>query len=207
MSGNFKLYCDMDGGLVDFVGGIIPYLNEKIWETEPALEATEEYRTAWAAAREEADGDLIEIRHLEKKKWLVSDEWRSEYPAIRNFMNLSAGEDREFWANLEWKPGGKELWDYIKVHEPDILSSPMGEPTGPGAMGKIDWGKREPGLEEERINLSSSKGEYGAAAAILIDDRDKYIEQFTEGGGTAIQHVESSRTIEELRELLFERYF
>jgi hypothetical protein len=206
MNGKFKLYCDMDGVLVDFVAGIVPYLNKKVYEPAPEG-ATAEYRDLHARARVEACFAPIRIAHLEKYKCVFNHDWVPRYPAIRRFMDISAGDDREFWANLEWMPGGKELWDYVKVYEPDILSAPMREPDGPGAMGKLDWVKRELGLEEARINLSSSKKEYGAPGAILIDDRDKYIEQFTEGGGTAVRHVEPTTTIEELRELLFERYF
>ncbi len=206
MSEKFKLYCDMDGVLVDFVGGIVPYLNKKVYEPAPEG-ATEEYRTLQSEARAEANNGPIGIEHLEKHKWLHSDEWVSKFPAVRRFMKVTAGEDREFWANLAWKPGGKELWNYIKVYNPDILSAPMGTPTGPGALGKRDWVKRELGLEGEKVNLSSSKERFGAPGAILIDDRDKYVEQFTKGGGTAVQHFETGRTFAELRELLFERYF
>ena len=206
MSKKFKLYCDMDGVLVDFVGGMIPYLNKKVYEPAPA-DASTEYRELQAKAREEAAFEPLDIRHLEKQKWLHSDEWVSKFPAVRRFMKVTAGEDREFWANLAWMPGGKELWNYIKVYNPDILSAPMGTPDGPGAQGKIDWVKRELGLEDEKINLSRSKEKYGAPGAILIDDRDKYVEQFTNGGGTAVQHFATETTVAELRELLFKRYF
>jgi hypothetical protein len=37
----------------------------------------------------------------------------------------SVGEnEKEFWTNLEWQPGGKELWGYIEQYKPNILSSP-----------------------------------------------------------------------------------
>jgi PAS domain-containing protein len=32
--------------------------------------------------------------------------------------------ERDFWANLPWQPGGQELWNYIKQYSPNILSAP-----------------------------------------------------------------------------------
>ena len=76
---NYKIYCDMDGVLVNFIKGYFELTGRDI---------TGQY-------------------HTDKRFWEPIDK---------------AGVD--FWVNLEWTPGGKELWNYIKKYNPELLSSP-----------------------------------------------------------------------------------
>ena len=66
--------------------------------------------------------------------------------------------------------------------------------------------KRELGLDEELVNLSDTKepfGTHNGKQGLLIDDRDKYINQFVSGGGIAIKHNpdDVDNTIKQLQEL------
>ncbi len=31
---------------------------------------------------------------------------------------------KQFWEELEWMPDGEQLWNYIKIYNPTLLSSP-----------------------------------------------------------------------------------
>jgi len=73
-----KIYCNMDGVLVDFIKGYFELTGKDI------------------------SGEF----HTDKKFWEPSDK---------------GGVD--FWTKLEWTPDGKELWDYIKKYNTELLSS------------------------------------------------------------------------------------
>ena len=110
----------------------------------------------------------------------------------------------DLWANLGWERGGKELWDYIKdIPGLEILSAPMAEGS---KVGKRIWVARELGFPVEKVNLSDSKEPYGVwngKQGLLIDDRDKYVNEFRAGGGIAIKHDPDNvaATIAQLKEL------
>ena len=40
------------------------------------------------------------------------------------FRESVGKNEKDFWANLPWQPGGEELWNYIKSSSPNILSAP-----------------------------------------------------------------------------------
>ena len=73
-------------------------------------------------------------------------------------------------------------------------------------IGKRIWVERELGLPVEKVNLSDSKEPYGVwngKQGLLIDDRDKYVNEFRAGGGIAIKHNpdDVDNTIRQLQEL------
>ena len=45
-----------------------------------------------------------------------------------------------FWIRLKWMPDGKQLWDYIKSYNPELLSAPSREESS--RIGKFTWVKR-----------------------------------------------------------------
>ena len=73
-------------------------------------------------------------------------------------------------------------------------------------IGKYAWARRELGLPVSKVNLSDTKepyGEWKGKQGLLIDDRDKYINEFIAGGGIAIKHDSNNvdNTIRQLKEL------
>jgi hypothetical protein len=95
----------------------------------------------------------------------------------------------DLWANLGWEKGGKQFWNYIKdIPGLEILSAPMAEGS---KVGKRIWVERELGLPASKVNLADSKkpyGEWNGKQGLLVDDRDKYVNEFRAGGGIAIKH-------------------
>lgn len=108
----YQIFCDMDGVLVDLVGGV----DDALWEDAPSC-ASENYIKAQKEARDKLKGANLEPKHLDK----TSDEFVKE---ARTFLYKVLMDNRRFWMNLEWLPGGKELWEYIKKYDPIILSKP-----------------------------------------------------------------------------------
>ena len=47
-------------------------------------------------------------------------------------------QTKDFWANLEWMPGGKRLWQFISRYDPYILSAYSGRDPA-SKNGKLKW--------------------------------------------------------------------
>lgn len=108
-----------------------------------------------------------------------------------------AGED--FWFNLEWMDDGKELFNYIKRHKPEILSAPSRHISS--RIGKYRWGKIN--IPGTKINLcySKYKWSYSDNNSLLIDDRKDIIDSWIEKGGFGILHINTKETIKQLKEI------
>jgi hypothetical protein len=105
----------------------------------------------------------------------------------------------KFWITLQWMPDGKQLWDYIKKYNPILLSAPSREESS--KLGKRVWVKRElPGVKLI-LKYASQKQEYASPTSILIDDRQKNIDQWEAAGGIGILHTSTPDTIKQLQQL------
>ena len=105
----------------------------------------------------------------------------------------------KFWITLQWMPDGKQLWDYIKKYNPILLSAPSREESS--KLGKRVWVKRElPGVKLI-LKYASQKQEYASPTSILIDDRQKNIDQWEAAGGIGILHTNTANTIKQLQQL------
>jgi len=106
---------------------------------------------------------------------------------------------RPFWANLEWMNDGKQLWSYIKKHNPKILSAPSREDSS--RVGKFDWVRRElPGVDLI-LRTMKHKKDFAEPNAILIDDNGDNIKNWVNAGGIGILHTSTANTIKQLKKL------
>jgi hypothetical protein len=104
----------------------------------------------------------------------------------------------DFWANMDWQPGGKELWNYIKKYNPTILSTPTRSKSSKD--GKTIWLDRELGKDIPRI-FEKDKYKYSEPETILIDDYEKKISDWIEkGDGIGVWHQNTDDTIKRLKE-------
>ena len=124
----------------------------------------------------------------------------------------SVGEnEKDFWANLPWQPGGEELWNYIKSSSPNILSAPAVDFNLPqdqqlnpefnqAIQGKKEWiSKHLNGVNKEIFVPAPQKSTFATSKHILIDDMQKNIDAWRAAGGKAILHTSSPKTIEDLK--------
>jgi hypothetical protein len=105
----------------------------------------------------------------------------------------------KFWITLQWMPDGKQLWDYIKKYNPILLSAPSREESS--KLGKRVWVKRELPDVKLILKYASQKQEYASPTSILIDDRQKNIDQWEAAGGIGILHTSTPNTIKQLQQL------
>ena len=104
-----------------------------------------------------------------------------------------------FWTGIEWMPGSQEYWDYIKKYNPILLSAPSR--NNESRLGKRMWAKRNlPGVKLI-LSFGNNKKNYANENSILIDDREKNINQWKEAGGIGILHTSVASTIAQLKEL------
>ena len=120
-----------------------------------------------------------------------------------NKINQTKG----FWANLDWMPGGKLLYQFIEKYDPYVLSAYSGrDPTSKN--GKMKWLAKNTNWKKGRINLvmRSQKQKYATSNGkpnILIDDYIKNINEWENKGGIGVHHTNVSKTIGELKRLGF----
>lgn len=152
----YKVYCDMDGVIVDFEHGYDRLTGRKA----PGVHSTYNKDDFWGAI-------------------------------------TKAGKD--FWANLEWMPDGKQLWDYIKQYNPELLTAPSREESS--RIGKQEWVDKHLSGTPIIFKQAKDKKDLAESNAILIDDRKDNISQWRDAGGIGILHTSTSSTIKKLKQL------
>lgn len=107
-----------------------------------------------------------------------------------------AGSD--FWAQLDWMPDGRDLWNEIKGHDIIILSSPSRHNSS--RVGKKEWVARELG-DDVPVILETRKEKYASPESVLIDDMKKNIDAWEKAGGKGILHRNTAETLKKLRKI------
>ena len=116
-------------------------------------------------------------------------------------------QTKGFWANLDWMPGAKRLWDFISRYDTEILSAYSGrDPTS--RVGKMKWLSKNTKIKRGKVNLvmRSDKQKYATTNGkpnVLIDDYIKNINEWEAKGGIGIHHTNVSKSIAELKRLGF----
>tara|TARA_R100001129_G_scaffold61388_2_gene41743 strand:+ start:2129 stop:2803 length:675 start_codon:yes stop_codon:yes gene_type:complete len=204
----FQIYCDMDGVLVDFVNAAVNTVNEDIVDMSiPSHKETGGITTIGRVRRalEEEGRSFITKDDIEiKGKTKVQK-------AANSYMYRRVENDFDWWVKLEWMPDGRELWDYIRVFNPYILTAPMKQEGS--KEGKRAWVKKNlqlpNGNQPEKVILNSKKYLYanvGPTMNILIDDMTKNTVPWNEAtkdtDSVAILHTSAKDTIRQLEDLL-----
>jgi len=117
-------------------------------------------------------------------KWKFWDDW----PDV-TFEMVNAACTTSFWAGLEWMHDGHDILRAVlnKFNEYQIylLTTPM--PNLESTSGKMMWvNDRLPVYLKHTIITQASKSLLARPDALLIDDKDKNIEEFCKAGGQGI---------------------
>ena len=111
----------------------------------------------------------------------------------------------KFWVGMGWMPQGRQLWDFIKPYQPDLLTSPSRHDTS--RLGKNLWVKNQLNPKLKVIfAYSADKQRYANENSILIDDKKSNIDEWASKGGIAIRCKDGdvNHVIEKLKELGYE---
>lgn len=127
------------------------------------------------------------------------------------FWKRIASAGPEFWSDMPWMSGGKELHRFLTMSGfcPTILSA-LPNPNRKRALinakaGKLHWLKKELGTEYANnaiLCFRPEKALQSGASRVLIDDNSENISEWEEAGGTGILHKNTNRTIRCLNRIL-----
>ena len=113
-----------------------------------------------------------------------------------------------FFENLELMPMAVEMLkkaNEITGKKPNILTAPMGNennPSNPSVLEKRDWVSKHFNNLVNQVEITTDKGRVVRGPHdILIDDRQKYIDKFTNAGGSGILFKDPSSAMVDLRYL------
>ena len=189
----YQIYCDMDGVLVDFETAAIEQINKDLKDKAISGKTINRLRKKLS--------DLG--RNLITQKDLNKMDKKNRLQSARNYMYARFENDEEFWANLPWASGGKELWAYISQFNPYILTTPMQDAGS--KTGKKLWIKNNLQPKPNKIFMSHKKYKWATTNGkpnILIDDFTTNTIPWKDSGGIAILHTNTNKTIKELKELV-----
>ena len=158
------VFLDVDGVMVDFIGGL-----------HRAMDAPYSY----------------DPYPYKKGLWNMLDAIRpfDFTPIVPSFEECDACCTQEFWANLKWMHDGCDILRLTtNIFNPDdifLLTTPM--PNVGSASGKVEWIRKNlPAYKDKIFITTASKSTVASPDTLLIDDRDKNVEDFRAAGGHAI---------------------
>lgn len=191
-----KIYCDLDGVLVDFANPTLERMTSNVDNAAMPLKTQQAARKA--------------VIELGRTHFFPSDIEKGPgkgSKAARDYMYRLLRGDKEFWSNLPWTSDGKALWNFIAPYKPFILTTPLTSDLEGSAEGKKVWVKKNLKIAEYRVMFSIYKSDYalcGRTPNVLIDDFTKNTSLFEKHGGISVLHVEgkAQSTIERLRKIL-----
>jgi len=115
---------------------------------------------------------------------------------------------KDFWANLEWMPGAKKLYQRVAKYDTHILSAYSGKDPN-SIKGKMTWLGKNTSVPRSKIHLVKREAKKAFAKTkdgrpnVLIDDYIKNIKEWESAGGIGIRHTNISKTLAELKKLGF----
>jgi len=111
------------------------------------------------------------------------------------------------YRDLKWMSDGKKLWDFIRTHNPKILSAYPKEWMPNARSDKEQWIKKNIGRVDAYIVKRKEKRRYAlndkGQPNILIDDHSKNIREWNAAGGVGILHTDAASTITKLKKMGF----
>lgn len=133
-----------------------------------------------------------DLTGIHTKQWIKGDD---------KFWKPIDEAGASFWANLNWMPDGKQLWEYISKYSPNILSAPSRNPSS--KVGKEAWCKMHLKNQYRKLYFASRgmKQMFAEKNRILIDDLEQTILEWDARGGIGIHHTSTSNTIAQLKKL------
>ena len=201
-----RIFFDLDGVLADMEGGLKqnPIINELRAVVDELIETKfNEYKGL-------VDDDI-------KTKFKAELEANPESPvkelkkAFQKYTSkvFSIAAKPGFYRNLPLMPGAVEM--VKKAAEltgklPNILSAPVGDENdvnNPSVIEKREWVEEHFGGMVGEVIITIDKGSVVESKNdILIDDRPRYVDKFTNAGGTAILHTDYRKSLSELESIL-----
>ena len=106
----------------------------------------------------------------------------------------------KFWTGIKWMPEGQKLYNFIKQFDHKLLSAPSRNDAS--KIGKKIWAKKNTPGTQLILAAAVNKQNYADKSNILIDDREKNIQQWKDAGGIGILFKSTDQVIDELKKIM-----
>jgi 5'(3')-deoxyribonucleotidase len=187
------IYLDMDGVIVDFVGGVF-----RTYNLDPGLRTEV---STWDGI----PGVLTKYAGHRRGGIPFTDD---------DLWKMLGTVGARFWAELEWLPWGREVYDLCSSFAPVVLmTTPTKHPSS--AAGKMEWIQKHIPEDGYRYAMTPCKHHMAHPGALLVDDNDHNVMKFGDHGGTGFlwpatwnerreRAGDSDRNLADLRDVLTE---
>jgi len=190
-----KVFFDMDGVLVDFAGGVVDVLQQVLADGDTSRKQFRRLVNYEGPDRQEPiTAEFLEqitaIKDAkgERTKWMkrIND-------AV--FAVVGSG-GHSYWASLPSLPGFQQMIEHaqelVGVENVYVCTAPVQDKTGGCESGKRQWIADNTSIPANQVYVTEDKpsvlNDFPGETCILIDDRIKYCNAWTSGGGIAIRH-------------------
>ena len=191
-----KVFFDMDGVLVDFAGGAADAIMAALDAGDTSSKGIRRLINYEGPDKElpitsEYIETITSIKDAkgERTKWMkrVGD-------AV--FSVVGSG-GHSYWASLPSLPGFQQMiehaQDLVGIDNVYVCTAPVRDKTGGCESGKRQWIADNTSIPAAQVYVTEDKpgvlGDFPNETCILIDDRIKYCNAWTQGGGQAIRHT------------------
>ncbi len=173
---SYEIFCDLDGVLADFKSELS---NKVFKDTMDELGGTGEYSEERFASDPKFRDHMWKAVALYQKK--------------HGFV---------VWKDLELMPDAHELWNFIKRHNPQILTA-TGDAKYRALEQKREWVTKHFGsaIRINHVKAAPLKAQFAGKNRILIDDQERAIKPWVAAGGIGIHHTSAANTIAQLKKL------
>ena len=151
------------------------------------------------------DMDMVLVDFLKGAEKVVGQPFAKSDNKTR-WSKISGTKD--FWANLEWMPGAKKLYQRVAKYDTHILSAYSGKDPN-SIKGKVEELGKNTSVPRSKIHLVKREAKKAFAKNkdekpnVLIDDYIKNVQEWESAGGIGIRHTNVSKTLAELKKLGF----
>lgn len=173
---NYTIFCDIDGVLANFK----QELSNKVFkDTQDELGAIGEY----------SDKRYANDPKFRSHMWKAVSAYQKKHGPV-------------IWRDLELMPDAMELWNYIKHHNPQILSA-TGDEKYRALEQKRYWVTKHLGsaVRINHVRAAPLKAQFSGPNHILIDDQLRALDPWIAAGGIGVHHTSAQHTISELKKL------
>lgn len=171
-----KIYCDMDGVLANFQGGMTRYMQ-----------------------RLSGDPSFV----YDDNRYEVDSKYRTlMWDSLKDYQKKLKGKA---WYDLDPMHDAEELWKYISKYPTEILTA-TGNPIYKAQEQKELWIQDkamfiDPATKINFTRKAAEKAQFASPISILIDDKEKAIIPWRGAGGIGILHTSAKSTINQLKAL------
>lgn len=190
-----KIFFDMDGVLVDFAGGVADAIGALLDAGDDSSRNIRRLINYDGPDKElPVTADYIEAITGIKDAKGERTQWMKR---VGNAVFSVVGSGgHAYWSSLPSLPGFQQMiqhaQDLVGIDNVYVCTAPVRDKTGGCESGKRQWIADNTTIPATQVYVTEDKpgvlNDFPNETCILIDDRTKYCEAWTNGGGTAIRH-------------------